>query len=78
MEGWRKNGIQGPPALYWTQRYNGPHYIGVTVYCENTELKRGIEPTTSRVVVRHFNRVTKELAHSKAIGSDLKSLQRLA
>ena len=32
MEGWRKNGIQAPSALYWIQRYNGARYIGVTVY----------------------------------------------
>ncbi|KAH3861008.1 hypothetical protein DPMN_023934 [Dreissena polymorpha] len=39
MEGWRKNGIQGPPALYWTQRYNGRHYIGVTVYIKHAQLQ---------------------------------------
>ncbi|KAH3794934.1 hypothetical protein DPMN_148475 [Dreissena polymorpha] len=36
MEGWRKNGIQAPSALYWIQRYNGARYIGVTVYYYST------------------------------------------
>ena len=32
------------------------------VYCKNTELQWGIEPTTFKVVVRHSNRVAEKLA----------------
>ena len=52
MEGWRKNGIQAPLTLYWTQRYNEPHYIGVTVYV----LKSISALVTNTVDLKDFNK----------------------